>query len=377
MRVTRRAGLVPVGLAAVAALAGCNLGRPADVYPVEDGAPSDVAAGDLDGDGDVDLVVPGAVGYVVATNDGAGGFSTEEVPASSMSRGVLTLADLDGDGALDMLHRPQVGPSFVDIRRGDGAGGFSTARTILQTPVPLNSEVLATDVEGDGDLDVVAGTDDGVVVWHREGAAHGPAVGFDLGSYLETVAAGDLNGDGAADLVAATGFQTAPVLLVALADGAGGFGRPQRVGTELLGTGQVTVTLADVTGDGRLDALAGSTDEEPAIALLRGDGSGGFDNTATYESGAYVSRLSTGDLDGDGLLDVVSDDTVLFNDGAGGLTDRHAFVGGARPLAVDVGGDDRADHVAVANTGGGQIRVLVNELDGRTHPGTGGAAEAR
>jgi FG-GAP-like repeat/FG-GAP repeat len=362
MRGMRRAVLVPAGLAAVTTLAGCNLGVPPAVYPVGDTVY--MAAGDLDGDGDVDLVMSTQDAYVVATNDG-GRFSTRSV-SSLMRRGPVALADVDGDGALDLLHHASDEARSVHVRRGDGAGGFSTGRTVLFSPENLARDLEVHDLDGDGDLDVVAAIPFGAVVWYREGSTFAAPYAVDLDPNAQSIAVGDLDGDGFADLVAGTGRLTAPGVAVALADGRGGFGPGRTFGTELLdGQGRTAVAAADVTGDGHLDVVAASDDAEPALALLTGDGSGGFVTTATYVAGARTSRLATGDLDGDGQLDVVNDETVLFNDGAGGLTDRHSFLGGLAPLAVDVGGDERADVVALSS---GNLRVLVNELDGRGHP---------
>jgi hypothetical protein len=367
MRATRRAVLVPAGLAAVAALAGCNLGVPPAVYPVGD--TSYMAAGDLDGDGDVDLVMSTHDAYVVATNDG-GRFSTRSV-SSLMRRGPVALADVDGDGALDLLNHASDEARSVHVRRGDGAGGFSTGRTVLFSPENLARDLEVHDLDGDGDLDVVAAIPFGAVVWYREGSTFAAPYAVDLDpNAAQSIAVGDLDGDGFADLVAGTGRYTAPGVAVALADGSGGFRPARTFGTELVdGQGRTDVAVADVTGDGHLDVVAASDDAEPALALLTGDGSGGFVTTATYVAGARTSRLAIGDLDGDGQLDVVNDETVLFNDGAGGLTDRHSFLGGLSPLAVDVGGDERADVVALSSGNSwGNLRVLINELDGRGHP---------
>lgn len=369
MITVRRAAVV----AALAALAGCNLGAPPAVYELgpPGSSPADLALGDVDEDGDLDVVAVFSAGYAVAANDGDGGFSTTNVSTSAVAGGRVALADVDGDGRLDMLHHNRGGAQRLDVRRGDGTGRFSTSRTILLSGDALVSEITVRDFDRDGDNDVIAGSSGGATLWRNAGGlTFGSPIGIDLGAAGNSLAVADLDGDGAEDLIAASSYSANPTISTALGDGAGGFAPATTVGTELVDvSGGMTIGAADLTGDGAPDVFGG-VDGAPDLFVLRGDGAGGFDNTATFEGGTRTTRATAADVDGDGLNDVVTDDAVLFSDGAGLLVDKHDYVGGRRPVAADLGGDDRADVAAIAGLfGGNELRVLLNDLDGRTHEG--------
>jgi hypothetical protein len=114
-----------------------------------------VALGDLDGDGDLDLVDGnvGAQGNRVWTNDGTGQFTDSLQTLDTGSTWEIALGDLDDDGDLDMVAGNVGGANRVWTN--DGAGTFSDSGQALGSS---NTEGVAVgDADGDGDLDVVAG----------------------------------------------------------------------------------------------------------------------------------------------------------------------------------------------------------------------------
>jgi hypothetical protein len=236
--------------------AGCNLGVPSRFFPmtVEGDVLSDLALGDLNGDGHVDVVAVGIGRYGVALGDGAGHFTVTQVASSSVWGGRLALADIDGDGRLDQVYRGASGR--VDVRRGDGAGHFSATRQIL--PVPnesLNGAVLGEDLDGDADVDVVAGGAGGTVVWRNDGSG-GFAQPFvvETPSDLLEVTVADVDEDGVPDLLATSraeaGGTSDTAVSVALGDGAGHFVEPHDI------VGGVRLATADLDGNGEPDLVA-------------------------------------------------------------------------------------------------------------------------
>lgn len=177
-------------------------------------------------------------------------------------------------------------------------------------------------------------------------------------------AVGDLDGNGTPDVVA-TNFRGSN-LGVRLNDGTG------RLSSEIsypVGAGSMGVELGDMDGDGDLDAVVASR-ESLEVSILLNDGTGSLAAPTAYAMPS-PHKLDLGDLDGDGDLDVVvaNDDggyvVLLFNDGAGLLTlELGPFIGNDEPVGDvatgDLDGDGDLD-LAVARREAGDIVIALNE----------------
>jgi hypothetical protein len=171
----------------------------------------DVDLGDLDNDGDLDVVVsddsnqPGKVWL----NDGIGGFTAHPVTASfglGNNYGV-SLGDLDGDGDLDALQARHSGsPEAVWVN--DGSGSFTAHPTAATFGAGNSYNAALGDLDGDGDLDAVVAniTGEAESVWLNNGSgaftAH-PAIPTFGAHYSTAIALGDLDGDRDMDAVVA------------------------------------------------------------------------------------------------------------------------------------------------------------------------------
>ncbi|MFQ5717953.1 MAG: FG-GAP-like repeat-containing protein [Acidobacteriota bacterium] len=228
-----------------------------------------IDSGDIDGDGDLDLLAggnfnegstPGVLTWLENT-DGNGTFSARpNIPTGIVeSIASVHLADLDGDGDLDIITGGVTSAlGSVDWFANDGAGNFSPAAGIDTTSDPIAS-VTTTDVDGDGDRDVVAGRSF-AVSWYENVDGHagafGPARSITASvKSVRSVFAADVDRDGDADVLAASSDDNLLSWYENL-NGAGNFGPQQTVDADSVGAR--SIVTADIDSDGDLDVLSAS-----------------------------------------------------------------------------------------------------------------------
>ena len=277
------------------------------------GAPTALALGDVDGDGDLDLLAAG-IGVVglgsavcVRLNNGAGGFAPPAgggtVPVGSYASG-LAVADLDGDGDLDLV-ATNAGPGTVSVRLNDGTGQFQAGAAdprVGATPF----SIAAGDVDNDGDVDfVTTSRNDQVYVSLNTGGGafttrSGPSVGANSGAVLLA----DVDGDGDLDVLTLS-YDTRAVC-VRLNNGTGTFSAPATNPNPIVGERPAGMAVGDLDADGDLDLVVSSTGAVTAT-VLQNNGAGSFAPTGTPDLGPRPWALALGDLDGDGDLDAAVD----------------------------------------------------------------------
>lgn len=271
---------------------------------------SDVLLRDANGDGALDVltVAGGSTDLRVRYGDGAGGFPVEDVVPVGETPTQLAAGDVNGDGRLDVAVADSVcycvsvalnGPDrrLLSPRRGPSSAEPLTA------PVAI----AAIDRDGDGDAEIAV-VDSGaraIRVLDRSAAGGLDVVAsLDLPGPASGAIAADFTGDGRPDLLVAD--SAPPALRLFPGEDGGGFGEAlvstvPRAPTRLL--------AADFDGDGDADAgaLLESTRE---ILLARGDGAGRFADFNRVATGGGAPRdLVAADFDGDGFVDLATAET--------------------------------------------------------------------
>jgi hypothetical protein len=296
---------------------------------------------DIDGDGDLDLVASSRTQHTVywfenRLENAAGGppaFIPRLVLAADGGEpSSLHAGDVDGDGTTDLLVAFTYRPEIV-VLTNPGGSGQALGQFISTIPVPGNgvSWIAGDDVDGDGDLDIVAATpwdwvDHVNYYWFaNDGAAgFGPRIPIAGGEHLHgafAAAIADLDGDGRRDLVTMSdwGQGNRTVNWFRRLDDAGtDWSDANVVDADFHGSdGPQSLTTADLDGDGRPDIVAGSSFLGPGLRVWwnRGPGAGSpaIFHAENLAPGFPAHGVTTADLDGDGGLEVVAGSWAFEN----------------------------------------------------------------
>ncbi len=344
-----------------------------NLYPMNTGMQG-ITSGDWDSDGDVDLAAPVNSSsdhrLYIMYNDGTGHFFRQETMYVASSLWRVRSGDLDNDGDLDIVGNCNTnygtpGESFVYTFLNDGVGNFTLSADRVADVGGTPHDMDLGDLDGDGDLDIL------VPCYNSNTASvlkNNGSGGFSLYSHFGLIGSGsvgdaaklyDLDGDG--DLDGIIGNYHEPFVRILFNDGQGSFsqdtvGRPG--GTCPL------VTAGDFNGDGIGEVLTGGTGYN---SILTNDGSGNITFGYNLSSGGNKAIIT--DVEGDGDLDVVPTYSnyeigVYKNNGAGSFAALNTYGhGGADPFGFtygDLDGDGDPD-LATGNYSSSNVSVVLNE----------------
>ena len=274
-----------------------------------------VTVADVDGDGHLDLVAAFSTSLLSNSeivwyrNDGSQNFAPQTI-ASNENAGAnsVTTADVDGDGDIDVLVAAGEDDSIVWYENDDSQS--FTPHEIAGNSVGIAdgaSSVTTADLDGDGDLDVLsASRGDNTIAWYEndgnQNFTRRVIDGFFMGA--RSVTAADVDGDGTIDVLGAA-FDSNEIAWFKN-NGDGTFAQEIVNATNSNPAGGAnSVTTADIDGDGDLDILSTSFHDNEVV-WYENDGSPVFTAHIITSNAMGASSVATGDLNGDGYLDVIS-----------------------------------------------------------------------
>lgn len=322
--------------------------------------PKDIALADFNGDGDLDIAIAlngaagGDAGISVVMTDGLGGFDQDQPFSPGFGAYALAAGDLNSDSFMDLAVAGIFGQGStpqVRIFLGNGAGSFTAATpSNILSAAGFPVAIVVGNFNGDANPDLaVADSSGGVLVYLGDGTI-GTGSGFAAAQLItgssqnprdlilddfdadgnidlatpsavflgagdgtfsssaslgggKSLAVGDVNGDGVADITVVLNVSGADVLDTWFGAGDGSFSFGAR--TTLLATAHphVKLAVADMDADGLVDVVASDTAGN-TVKVLPGQGDGSFGTAQSFATPAFSGPVAIGDWNSDGLPDM-------------------------------------------------------------------------
>ena len=309
---------------------------------------------DLNGDGYSDLIVNSdSGGIAISLGSASGQMTALSGPAADLVSG-FEIGDINGDGKLDLVASISNDLTFaggINVFLGNGDGTFGAGSVTNSTTE--YSDVGLGDINGDGKLDIIASRSAASsidIALGNGNGTFGTSTNRATASVIGAVNVADFNNDGRADLLL-SGTDSY------LYSSVGG----SSISLSQTFTGTFGVRAIDYNRDGALDVvgIAGSS-----YRTFTGNGNGTFGSATTVSLGAAYFSLKIGDIDGDGLEDLIfsqsasSNSLIYSSTGTGSFNLAQSVAGTGKSEIGDFNGDGVLD-IATLNGDGEGNKILL------------------
>ncbi len=332
------------------------------------GYSNDMTMADFNNDGYLDLAVANNYwmptpqnGIAILLGNGNGTYNAAIHYLSGKNFDDIHAGDLNGDGYVDLVGADRTTSSLL-VMLNNGTGAFTNTVSYPVGSLPIGISI--GDLNNNGLKDVVTANSYGSnisVLFNQGNAVLGAAISYPTDGSRQ-LSIGDLNNDGFADIAVANGG--ANNVSVLLNNGDGTFAAKVNYVTGLYAH---YISINDLDNNGWNDLIVSNRNAN-TISVFLNNGAGTFASQVTYNVGDNPGAMAIGDLNGDGKADIVVANintnfiSVLLNAGNGVFNNQYTIQTGSAPSAVfiaDLNGDSKND-IAVSNATSENVSVLLN-----------------